>query len=191
MEKIKYDDYLAISAFNLLSYSVGVVTQLCEHCDFFRLKYVRHHTNTYNYHMICIVHTSRCDDDVVICILWITLCALAYVGTTIISCTLYSVLCCTVHTISIDHNFPSLILFLPHKKNISMLLMLVVVNDDNSQAPLSSYSLRSCGPTNLLFSFLCFSTVRDDLSTLSFDFACVEHFTACQQPTANLATYAR
>ena len=133
--------------------------------------------------MICIVHTSRCDDDVVICILCIALCALAHGGTTIISCTLYSVLCCTVHTISFDQNFPSLILFMPHKKNISKLLMLVVVDDDNSQAPLSSYSLRSCGPTNLLFSF---STVRDDLSTLSFDFARVEHFTACQQPTENL-----
>ena len=46
VEKFRCDNYLARSAFNLLSHVVGVVTQLGEHCDFFWLKWedVRHHT---------------------------------------------------------------------------------------------------------------------------------------------------
>ena len=34
MEKFSYDSYLAISAFNLLSYVAGVDAQLGKHCDF-------------------------------------------------------------------------------------------------------------------------------------------------------------
>ena len=39
VEKFSYDSYLAISAFNLLSYVVGVDAQLGKHGDFFRLRW--------------------------------------------------------------------------------------------------------------------------------------------------------
>ena len=40
-EKFRYDDYLAISVFKLLSYVVGAAAQFGEHyCDFFRLKWM-------------------------------------------------------------------------------------------------------------------------------------------------------
>ena len=38
-EKFRYDSYLAISAFILLSYVVGVDAQLGEHYNFFRLRW--------------------------------------------------------------------------------------------------------------------------------------------------------
>lgn len=90
------------------------------------------YTDTYNYHMICIVHISRCGDDVMRCIL--QPCVHWLMVTPPSLPVLRSVLYLYIQSV-FAQNFRLSFCSYRIKTTFRSLLMLVVANDDNSQAP--------------------------------------------------------